>query len=74
MRSIPPGSPAYSQYCTGDKVYDTFAASVEAVSCMGMVVVCSMPYAHPEVLHDITNGTNVGCGSGGFRVVRDATG
>ena len=23
-------------------------------------------YAHPEVLNDITNGTNVGCGTEGF--------
>ncbi|KAM3067871.1 hypothetical protein ACMFMG_011355 [Clarireedia jacksonii] len=27
-------------------------------------------YAHPEVLNDITNGTNVGCGSDGFAAVR----
>ncbi|KAL1979563.1 hypothetical protein VTN96DRAFT_5563 [Rasamsonia emersonii] len=26
-------------------------------------------YAHPEVLNDITNGTNVGCGTEGFRAV-----
>ncbi|KXJ85420.1 protease S8 tripeptidyl peptidase I [Microdochium bolleyi] len=26
-------------------------------------------YAHPEVLNDITNGTNVGCGSDGFKAV-----
>ncbi|KAI0484995.1 Pro-kumamolisin, activation domain-containing protein [Xylariaceae sp. FL0804] len=26
-------------------------------------------YAHPEVLNDITNGTNVGCGSDGFQAV-----
>ncbi|KAJ5346446.1 Peptidase S8/S53 subtilisin/kexin/sedolisin [Penicillium brevicompactum] len=27
-------------------------------------------YAHPEVLNDITNGTNVGCGSDGFSAIR----
>ena len=26
-------------------------------------------YANPDVLHDITNGTNVGCGSDGFRAI-----
>ncbi|KAF7118908.1 hypothetical protein CNMCM5793_008544 [Aspergillus hiratsukae] len=27
-------------------------------------------YAHPEVLNDITNGTNVGCGTEGFHAVK----
>lgn len=26
-------------------------------------------YAHPEVLNDIVNGTNLGCGSEGFKAV-----
>jgi len=25
-------------------------------------------YAHPEVLHDITSGSNPGCGTNGFAV------
>ena len=27
-------------------------------------------YAHPEVLNDITNGTNVGCGTEGFHAAK----
>jgi len=27
-------------------------------------------YAHPEVLHDITNGTNPGCGTSGFSAAK----
>ncbi|RHZ45550.1 uncharacterized protein CDV56_104514, partial [Aspergillus thermomutatus] len=27
-------------------------------------------YAHPEVLNDVTNGTNVGCGSEGFSAIK----
>lgn len=27
-------------------------------------------YAHPEALNDITNGTNLGCGDGGFPAVK----
>lgn len=46
---------------TGDQVYDPLAASVKAVSCMGIVVVCVNLYAHTGV---VAYGTNVGCGSG----------
>jgi tripeptidyl-peptidase-1 len=27
-------------------------------------------YAHPEILNDITNGTNPGCGTEGFKAVK----
>lgn len=42
-----------------------FAAGKAAIGFVNPVL-----YAHPEVMNDITNGTNAGCGTKGFSAVK----